>query len=69
MPCADDQPKNLEQGHDAAGMSTENAEDAREDGLLAASRKHKGHEGEEVEPDEGNSSPDAKRAKSDATVL
>lgn len=65
----DDQPENLEQDHDAAGMSTENAKAAREDDLLAASRKHKGHEGDAVESGEGNSSPDAKRAKSDATAL
>ncbi|CAK9327774.1 unnamed protein product, partial [Citrullus colocynthis] len=70
MPRADDQPENAEQGHVAAGMNTENAGGAREDGLPAASRKHKGHESEAIESGEGNSSsPDAKRAKSDATAL
>ncbi|XP_038879077.1 protein PHR1-LIKE 1 [Benincasa hispida] len=70
MPCADDQPESSEQGRIAAGMSTEKAEGAREDGLPASSRKHKGHESEAIESGEGNSSsPDAKRAKSDATAL
>lgn len=70
MPRADDQPENSEQGHVAAGsMSTENAVGTQDDGSSSpASRKHKAHEGEAIKSSEGNSSPDAKRAKSDATA-
>ncbi|XP_022961084.1 protein PHR1-LIKE 1-like [Cucurbita moschata] len=68
MPRPNDQPENSEQGHVAAGMTTENARE--EDGSPAASRKQKAHEREAIELSEGNSSsPDTKRAKSDATAL